>query len=89
MEHILNIRHNEILNPTQFKLQSGFTKGTSSINSALIVTECINEAKDERRPLHLVTIDAQKAFDVVDHDILLTKLYEDGIRSVRGRYLQG
>ena len=32
-----------------------------------------------RKPLILATLDAQKAFDVVDHCILLRKLYFDGI----------
>ena len=32
-----------------------------------------------RKPLILATLDAQKAFDVVDHSILLRKLYFDGI----------
>ncbi|XP_033731546.1 uncharacterized protein LOC117321188 [Pecten maximus] len=79
LEHILNARHNIILDPTQSKLQTGFTKGTSSINSALIVTECLKEARIQRKPLLLTTLDAQKAFDVVDHNILLNKLYDDGI----------
>jgi hypothetical protein len=29
--------------------------------------------------LELLTVDAEKAFDTVNHDIMLNKLYHDGI----------
>ncbi len=45
LEHILNKRHNEILDVTQSQLQKGFTAGQSSIDAALILTESIAEAK--------------------------------------------
>lgn len=66
IEHILNVRPNDILIPTQSKLQSGFTAKSSSINSALIISECIIEANESKKPLVLTTLDAQKAFDVID-----------------------
>ena len=37
--------------------------------SSLICSEVINESRKEGRPLYLVTIDTQKAFDVVNHVI--------------------
>ena len=43
------------------------------------MTECINEAKNKREPLFVATLDVQKAFDVVNHELLLRKLYLDGI----------
>ena len=45
----------------------------------MILSECIAEAKNTRKTLILATLDAQKAFDVVDHNILLRRLYFDGI----------
>ncbi|MEW8547407.1 MAG: reverse transcriptase domain-containing protein, partial [Candidatus Thiodiazotropha sp.] len=79
VEHILNKRHNARLGESQSHLQKGFTAGSSSIDAALILSECIAEAKNMDKPLILATLDAQKAFDVVDHCILLRKLFSDGI----------
>ena len=35
--------------------------------------------KKINRDLELLTVDAEKAFDTVNHDIVLNKLYHDGI----------
>ena len=74
----MNKRHNLIIGESQSRLQKGFTVGSSSI-AALILSECIAEAKNTRKPLVVATLDAQKGFDVVDHTILLRKLFHDGI----------
>ena len=79
IEHILNGRHNVILDKSQSVLQKGFTSGGSSIDAGLILSECMSEAKNENKPLVVATLDAQKAFDVVDHDTLLRRLFLDGI----------
>ena len=50
------------------------------MGAALILSECINETKDRRDQLYVATLDVQKAFDVVNHELLLRKLYLDGIR---------
>ena len=51
IEHILNRRHNAILDKSQSSLQKGFTPGRSSIDAALILSECIDEAKNSKKPL--------------------------------------
>ena len=80
LEHDLNCRHNKILEETQSRLQKGFTSGCSSLNVAVILTECILESKNNKEGLILTTLDTQKAFDVVNHNSLLRKLYLDGIQ---------
>ncbi|XP_063436501.1 uncharacterized protein LOC134717932 [Mytilus trossulus] len=79
LELCLRVRIEGTLNKQQNKLQKGFTKGASSINIALLITEAINEAKDNNEKLILITLDAEKAFDVVDHIHLFWKLYHQGI----------
>ena len=59
----------------QNPMQRGFTKSVSPVNAALMVEECINEAKDNKQTIALATLDAEKAFDVVWHNGLLRKLF--------------
>ena len=44
------------------------------------MTECILESKNNNQGLLITTLDTQKAFDVVDHNSLLRRLYLDGIQ---------
>lgn len=48
--------------------------------ATLCLTEAIAYAKDEKRPLYVATLDAQKAFDVVDHGMLKSRLHYAGIQ---------
>ena len=80
LEHIMNARHNEIFSTTQSRLQRGFTEGCSSLNAAVILTECILESANNKQDLWITTLDTQKAFDVVDHNSLLRRLYLDGVQ---------
>ena len=43
------------------------------------LNQCILESKNNMQDLLLTTLDIQKAFDVVDHNSLLRRLYLDGI----------
>ncbi len=79
IEKLILLRIEPILSPKQNCLQKGFTKGCSSNNASLLVSEVINEAKDGRRPVYMATLDVEKAFDVVAHDILFQKLDSRGI----------
>jgi hypothetical protein len=63
------------LNNNQSDLQFGFTRGLSPIMAALIVSEVILQAKQQKSNIYLFTLDSQKAFDVVYHILLLEKLY--------------
>ena len=65
----------------QYRPQSGFAKNSSSVNAAFIITEAHNEDADLREDLHLVTLDAAKAFDVVWQDSLMRKISNAGVYS--------
>ena len=64
----------------QNSLQRGFTKGTSPLYTALLLTEAIAESKDLKQPLFSAFLDASKAFDVVWHNSMLRKLYLYGLQ---------
>ena len=61
--------------------QYGFRKGYSTSQTLLNITQKIMDALDKGKFACGVFIDLQKAFDTIDHDILLKKLYHYGIRS--------
>ena len=78
LEKFLQRRSEAILTQNQPRLQRGFTKKSSSINKALLISEMQNEAKDRGEPLTLVTLDAAKAF-VVWQGSLLRKINLEGV----------
>ncbi len=47
--------------------------------ASLIVSEAKIEAERNCDSIYLATLDSQKAFDVVDHRILLDKLYQQNV----------
>ena len=75
LEAILKDRIDILFESHQSKLQRGFTSKSSAINAAFLITETINYHKDLGKPLFMVSLDAQKAFDTVNHEILFNKLY--------------
>ena len=65
-----------------YDLQFGF-RASHSIDHALVsLTEAIKNSLDNRKFGSGIFIDLQKAFDTVNHDILLTKLEHYGIRGI-------
>ena len=66
-------KHQESL--TQSELQFGFTKSQNPVMTSLVLTAAIAEARDQDTPLYVATLDASKAFDVVDHTSLKRRLY--------------
>jgi hypothetical protein len=49
------------------------------LNAAVVTTEGINEAKDNGKTVSITTLDAEKAFDKLVHNILFRKLYHYNI----------
>jgi len=62
--------------------QSGFRKSFSTQTSLHRLTEYIFEALNNSEVVGMVAIDLQKAFDTVNHSILLQKLDHYGVRHV-------
>ena len=63
-----------------YNLQFGFRKKHSTNHALISITEQIREALDNRKSAVGIFVDFQKAFDTVNHDILLKKLDNYGIR---------
>ena len=72
MEHI---DHNDILDPNQF----GFRQGHSTYMPLLILQDKIIRGFEFNKIHCAIYLDLKKAFDTIDHNILLIKLYKYGI----------
>ena len=62
--------------------QFGFRSQKSCADAITTVTEYMRDEIDEKSRGQACFIDLQKAFDTLDHDILLTKLPEYGLSEV-------
>ena len=72
-------QHNQI-----FSRQFGFQKSHSTIHILINIVERIKESLDKGG----VFVDLQKAFDTVDHEILLSKLSYYGIRGTANQWFR-
>ena len=71
-----------------YDLQFGFRTGHSTNHALLDLTENIRKAIGDNKFDVGVFIDLQKAFDTVDHTILLKTLYHYGIRGVANSWFK-
>ena len=72
------IENNEIL----YQLQFGFHAKHSTSHALINITEKIRSALDQNNVACGIFVDLQKAFDTVNHDILLDKLNYYGFRGI-------
>ena len=68
--------------------QFGFGNFHSTNHAIITITEKIRKAIDNGENTCSVFLDLQKAFDTVDHEILLSKLEHYGIRGVRLKWFK-
>ena len=71
-----------------YEHQYGFQKKHSTNHALIDITEKIRSALDQNIFACGVFIDLQKAFDTVNHDILLHKLDHYGIRGLPNKWFQ-
>ena len=71
-----------------YSLQFGFRKRHNTIHALIQITEKIKNALDNGDHACGVFIDLQKAFDTVNHKILLDKLYHYGIRGLSNKWFK-
>ena len=73
------VNHLEI-NNVMYENQFGFLRGRSTVHNITKLTNRISQDLNDKKFVIGVFLDLKKAFDVVDHQILLKKLNNLGIR---------
>ena len=71
-----------------FENQFGFRKKHSTVHPLTDLTEDIRQAIDSNKFACGIFVDLQKAFDTVDHGILLKKLEHYGIRGIANNWFK-
>ena len=71
-----------------YPLQFGFRQNHSTNHALINITENIRNALDSGQFSCGIFVDLQKAFDTVDHEILLAKLNHYGIRGISNSWFK-
>lgn len=82
MEKIMNKRLLNFLQKSKFFYpnQYGFRKNSNSETAVVDITSDIQLQLDKKQNCGIISLDLCKAFDTVNHEILLKKMYDIGIR---------
>ena len=68
------------LHLSQSRHQLGFTEAASPSNAAMLVTEAIAEKARPMKATYITYLDASKCFDIVDHNSMLTHMFDQGVQ---------
>ena len=71
-----------------YKYQFGFQTGKSTHMALIVLLDRISEALDTGACVIGVFLDSSRAFDTVDHSILLTKMHKYGIQGMALRWFE-
>ena len=90
IEKLMHARLMRFLNENMilYNKQFGFRKGYSTTHAIIDLIENIENAIDNNKFACGLFIDLRKAFDTVDHGILLQKLYHYGIRGLSNNWFK-
>ena len=90
LEKIVHDRIYKFLEDYQciYSLQFGFRKKHSTNHALIDITETIRQALDNKKFACGIFVDLQKAFDTVNHDILIAKLDHYGIRGTANDWFE-
>jgi hypothetical protein len=84
LEKVVSIRLTNFLENEKIltTFQFGFRSSHSTAHAMVHFLNNISKALNEKKHIIAIFCDLRKAFDTVDHDILLKKLYKMGIRGI-------
>ena len=90
LEKLMSNRLNDFLNQNNilFEQQYGFRQKLSTDFALIEISDKIAEAIDKKKFMIGIFVDLSKAFDTLNHKILLTKLSSYGIRGLANRWFQ-
>ena len=69
-----------------YSLQFGFRKKHCTNHALIAITETIRQALDNKKNASGVFVDLQKAFEMVNHEILIGQLEHFGIRGTENNW---
>ncbi|CAC5377888.1 unnamed protein product [Mytilus coruscus] len=75
LQSVLKSRIDIKIHQIQNQLQRGFTEAIPMIFAAILASEAIIQSSEDDQEVLLLTLDAEKAFDKLEHEILFHKVY--------------